>query len=77
MEAYDNDRKFPVIGFGAITKENMASRLVSHCFSLVPSSDGLAAGIKGVLDSYHKIFSHGIKLYGPTKFSIFLDHFIS
>lgn len=77
VEAYDSDKRFPVIGFGAILKENMASRTVSHCFSIASTPDGLAPGIKGVLESYHQIFTKGIKLYGPTKFSVFLDQLIS
>jgi hypothetical protein len=77
VESYDNDKKFPVVGFGAITKENFATRQVNHCLSLVPTSDGLATGIKGVLDAYQSIFSYGIKLYGPTMFSYFLHNLIS
>lgn len=41
LEQYDQDKKFPLIGFGAITKENLPTRTVSHCFPIAKTADGL------------------------------------
>lgn len=76
LEQYDTDKKFPLIGFGAITPENKTSRSVSHNFNLSKNPDGLVNGTTGVLDAYRAVFEDKIKLYGPTCFAPFLEHFI-
>lgn len=72
IEQYDSDKKFPVIGFGAITPDKAKTWEVSHCINL-----GEAQGIAGILETYWNIFAAGFKLYGPTLFHHFLDQFIT
>lgn len=47
IEQYDSDKKFPVIGFGAITPDKVKTREVNHAINL-----GEASGIAGILDTY-------------------------
>lgn len=76
LESYDQDKKFPVIGFGAIQKKNKKEKIVSHDFYINESADGLVYGAKGVLDAYRASFALGLKLYGPTLFAPLLSQFI-
>ena len=66
LSKYDTDKLFPVYGFGA-----KYSGVVRHCFSLL---QGEAQGLKGVLDSYRKVFSSGLIMSGPTVFKEVLQH---
>ena len=52
VEPYDNDRSFPVFGFGGIPR-HLGINGVSHCFAM----DGNAqnpeiVGIQGIVDTY-------------------------
>lgn len=60
LEKYDQDKKFPVFGFGAKIGGN-----VEHCFEVAEE----AHGVKGVMDAYHGIFKSGLIMSGPTVFT--------
>ena len=53
---------FPVVGFGA-----KYDGVVRHCFQCGPTAE--AHGTEGVLDAYHKTFSSGLTMSGPTVFT--------
>jgi len=66
LEPYDNDKRFPVFGFGGIP--NWLG-LTSHCFAINHNEgDPYAQGLQGILSSYHQSLSE-ITLDGPTHFS--------
>jgi Copine/C2 domain len=59
---YDNDHKFPVLGFGA-----KYGGIINHCFQVGPTQESL--GIAGILQSYRSVFKSGLVMSGPTDFS--------
>jgi hypothetical protein len=59
---YDDDQKFPVVGFGA-----KYGGAVRHCFQCGPAAE--AHGVQGVLDAYHQVFASGLVMSGPTVFT--------
>jgi len=65
LEYYDNDKQIPLYGFGGKYFQE-----VNHCFAL--NGDIFkpeVAGINGVLQTYQKVLSRGVELWGPTHFS--------
>jgi hypothetical protein len=61
LSAYDSDKKFPVLGFGA-----KYGGEIQHCFQCGPTEE--VYGVQGVLDAYHKVFASGLVMSGPTVF---------
>lgn len=75
LEPYDNDRKFPVFGFGAIPRF-MGVEDISHCFHLNGQQNPEVLGVEGILEAYRTSMQGGIGLYGPTNFSPCLETMI-
>lgn len=76
LETYDDNKSFPVWGFGGIPKF-MGETNPNHCFPL--NGDRKNPEVKGsdaVLDIYRKNLS-GIQLSGPTYFSEVLKEMLS
>lgn len=69
---YDNDKCFPVYGFGGIPRYFNANS-ISHCFNLNgnPANPDVY-GAQGILQAYRTNLPH-ISLSGPTYFSHFLN----
>jgi hypothetical protein len=68
LEAYDNDKMFPVFGFGAKPRY-MGIEQVLHCFNLNGMEDPSVHGVSGILEAYRNAVTGGIGLYGPTNFA--------
>ena len=52
LEPYDNDRSFPVFGFGGIPR-HMGNNSVSHCFALNgDASNPNIIGVEGIVQQY-------------------------
>jgi Copine len=62
LQMYDDERKFPVLGFGA-----KLDGVINHCFQVGPAE--FSHGVRGVLDSYNKVFESGLTLSNPTVFT--------
>lgn len=60
LEKYDQDKKFPVLAFGA-----KIGGEIQHCVEVAEA----AHGVKGVMDAYHGIFKSGLIMSGPTVFT--------
>ena len=72
LEMYDNDKCFPVYGFGGIPRYFNANS-VSHCFNLNGNPvNPDVYGAQGILQAYRTNLPH-ISLSGPTYFSHFLN----
>ena len=57
LEPYDNDRSFPVFGFGGIPR-HMGNNAVSHCFALNgDASNPNIVGIEGIVQQYKSSLS--------------------
>ncbi|CAB4383829.1 unnamed protein product [Rhizophagus irregularis] len=68
LEGYDNDRRFPVYGFGAKFNKEL-----SHAYPLNNNRDDPEVeGVDGVLKAYSKAMET-IELFGPTNFSPIID----
>lgn len=62
LQPYDNDKKYPVFGFGAREAQDDGTYgPVQHCMHLAEE----AAGIDGILQTYHDTL-HRVMLSGPT-----------
>jgi hypothetical protein len=59
LQNYDQDKKFPVLGFGA-----KYGGVVRHCFQCGPTQE--VDGIEGILNAYKQTFSSGLVMSGPT-----------
>lgn len=76
LETYDDNKCFPVWGFGGIPKF-MGEKDPNHCFPLNGNSKNPeVTGAQGVLDIYRKNLT-GIQLSGPTYFSPVLTEMLS
>ena len=65
LEPYDNDRKWPVFGFGG---KPPGSNTVSHCFPLTGNLQApCVEGVEQTIGLYRQVLPN-IKLSGPTKF---------
>lgn len=65
LENYDDDKSFPVFGFGAL----LSNAVTSHCFPLNGNEENpYCNGVQGVFDAYSNALSV-VKLSGPTNFS--------
>ncbi|KAL7568731.1 hypothetical protein ACA910_021724 [Epithemia clementina (nom. ined.)] len=62
LSKYDSDQMYPVVGFGA-----KYGGVVRHCFQCGPDAE--VRGVEGVLEAYHKTFSSGLIMSGPTVFT--------
>ncbi|GKY94025.1 hypothetical protein MPSEU_000369300 [Mayamaea pseudoterrestris] len=62
LEAYDSDKMFPVVGFGA-----KYHGVVNHCFQCGPMEE--VHGIDGVLTAYNQVFHSGLVMSSPTVFT--------
>lgn len=52
IEPYDNDRSFPVFGFGGIPR-HLGVNSVSHCFAMNGNSaNPTIEGIQGIVQTY-------------------------
>ena len=66
IEFYDNDRMFPVYGFGACIP---VSTNANHCFALnFNVTNPEVPGVAGVMDVYHSVLTR-VQLSGPTLFA--------
>ena len=55
IEFYDNNKHFPVFGFGACIND---SEHVSNCFALNRNEDDpYVNGVQGIMDVYHSILN--------------------
>eukprot|EP00347_Sterkiella_histriomuscorum_P013311 403365203 len=69
LEYYDNDRLFPVYGFGGIAKF-LGQTKTSHCFPLNGNHEQPeVCGVQGIMDVYRKTLPQ-IELSGPTYYLI-------
>lgn len=59
LSKYDEDKKFPVLGFGA-----KYGGVVRHCFQCGPTEE--AVGVDGVLEAYRSVFNSGLIMSSPT-----------
>ncbi|CAM9580353.1 unnamed protein product [Ectocarpus sp. 12 AP-2014] len=67
LEYFDDDRRFPVYGFGGRPKK--ASRKASHCFAVNNNEkDAEVEGIAGVLETYRQSLKR-VELSSPTLFA--------
>ena len=65
LQAYDNDKFFPVFGFGGIPK---GEQKANHCFPLTGDiSNPYVQGVEGILTAYYKALNE-VSLSGPTLF---------
>ena len=70
LAAYDNDRYFPVFGFGGVPHGEPRA---NHCFALTrDESNPYVVGIDGVLNLYRASLSN-VSLSGPTLFHHLID----
>jgi len=74
IEPYDNDRSFPVFGFGGIPR-HLGINSVNHCFAMNgnPANPDIV-GIQGIVDTYRQTLPQ-IGLGGPTLFGPLLSEF--
>lgn len=70
LSEYDDDQKFPTLGFGAKFDGD-----VDHCFQCGPEPE--AEGVDGVLEAYRSVFSSGLIMSKPTDFTGVIDAAIS
>ncbi|TNV80072.1 hypothetical protein FGO68_gene6821 [Halteria grandinella] len=76
LEPYDNNRSFPVYGFGGIPRF-MGLNQVSHCFPLNGNaSNPEVLGTQGVMHLYRQTLQ-GINLSGPTYFGGVIQQMMS
>ncbi|CAM9486288.1 unnamed protein product [Ectocarpus sp. 6 AP-2014] len=67
LEYFDDDRRFPVYGFGGRPKKT--SRQASHCFAVNDNEkDAEVEGIAGVLETYSQSLKR-VELSAPTLFA--------
>ena len=66
LSKYDDDKKFPVFGFGA-----KYGGVVRHCFQCGPEPE--AEGVDGVLEAYRAVFGSGLIMSKPTDFTQVID----
>ncbi|CBJ26472.1 Copine [Ectocarpus siliculosus] len=67
LEYFDDDRRFPVYGFGGRPKKT--SRQASHCFAVNDNEkDAEVEGIAGVLETYRQSLKR-VQLSAPTLFA--------
>jgi len=59
LTKYDQDQKFPVVGFGA-----KYGGVVRHCFQCGPQEE--VDGVNGILAAYRQTFQTGLAMSGPT-----------
>lgn len=59
LAKYDQDQKFPVVGFGA-----KYGGVVRHCFQCGPQEE--VHGVDGILAAYRQTFKSGLVMSGPT-----------
>ena len=68
LEVYDNDRSFPVYGFGGVPRYLNYSQ-VSHCFPLNGNDQNPEVqGVGNLMQLYRSTLPQ-IALAGPTRFS--------
>jgi hypothetical protein len=74
VEPYDNDRTFPVYGFGGIPR-HMGQTSTNHCFAMNgnPSNPEIQ-GIENIILAYRQTLPQ-IELSGPTLFAPLLREF--
>ena len=52
IEPYDNDKSFPVFGFGGVPR-HLGQNDVSHCFAMNGNmANPSIVGIQGIVDTY-------------------------
>ena len=74
VEPYDNDRAFPVFGFGGIPR-HLGLNSVSHCFAMNGNAQNPSIeGIQGIVETYRSTLPN-IGLGGPTLFAPLLTEF--
>jgi hypothetical protein len=72
VEPYDNDKKYPVFGFGGIAT-HMGETTVNHCFPLTGSWDNLEIHkFDGIVENYKNLLPK-ITLWGPTYFAPIIE----
>ncbi|DBA04555.1 TPA: hypothetical protein N0F65_011103, partial [Lagenidium giganteum] len=72
LEEYDQDKRFPVYGFGGWVNGD-----VNHCFSLTfDPTHPEVEGVDGILQAYTNSFNI-VQLYGPTHFAPLIRQAIS
>lgn len=59
---YDNDKQFPVYGFGAKFDGE-----INHCFNC--GDDETVSGVDGIIQAYRNTFQSGLVMSGPTVFT--------
>jgi len=59
LAKYDEDQKFPVVGFGA-----KYGGVIRHCFQCGPREE--VDGVDGILAAYRQTFKSGLTMSGPT-----------
>ena len=70
LAAYDNDKYFPVLGFGGVPHGEPRA---NHCFALTrDESNPYVVGIDGVMNLYRASLSN-VSLSGPTLFHHLID----
>ena len=73
LQTYDNDKLFPVFGFGGALKGEYK---VNHCFPLTGNvTNPNVQGVEGILSAYRKAVDE-ITLSGPTLFQHIIDQTI-
>lgn len=76
IEPYDNDRNFPVFGFGGFPR-HMGINTVSHCFALNGNtSSPFIWSVPNIVATY-KQMQQQIGLGGPTLFAPLLQEFLT
>ena len=74
VEPYDNDRSFPVFGFGGIPR-HLGINGVNHCFAMNGNSANPdIVGVQGIVEMYRSTLPQ-IGLGGPTLFAPLLTEF--
>ena len=74
VEPYDNDRSFPVFGFGGIPR-HLGINSVNHCFAMNGNAGNPEiTGIEGIVAKYRETLPQ-IGLGGPTLFAPLLTEF--
>lgn len=75
IEPYDNDKMFPVFGFGGVP-HHCNIRQVNHCFPLNGNINNPEINtIDGIVKEYRNTLEH-IELSGPTFFAPMMSEFL-
>ena len=75
IEPYDDDKSFPVFGFGGIPY-HCGIKKVSHCFALNGNINSPEIiGVEGIVEMYRETLMK-IELSGPTLFAPLLSEFL-